>query len=536
MITKVVLKNFRSFRERTIEFADGLNIVVGDNEAGKSTLLEAINLALTRRCNGKLFDTEFSHHFINSEATAQYLRDLRSGSSALPPEVVIEVFLKQTSQTAHLRGENNSLKEDAPGIQLRAQLDAEAFPEEYAALVGEPSSVFGVPTEFYRIDWNGFDGLPVNPRALKIAPATIDASRIRLQSGADYYLQRILTRKLSPKQRAQLKRAYRLLREQFAEDPSIEEINQFLNGSHDGITAKRLTVEMDTSQPNHWESALSPHLDRLPLHLSGSGEQNKLKILLALVRSVEDVDVILIEEPENHLSFSSLNQLIDKIAEKCDGRQVIVTTHSSFVVNKLGLDQLMLLSRDGVGRLANLSADTQNYFKKLAGFDTLRLVLAKKVILVEGPSDELVVQRAYKDRTGKRPIEDGIDVMAVGGLSAKRFLDLALLLKRRTVVVCDNDGDHQIKVDARYKEYSDIESIRIVRSADDSLKTLEPQLIGANALQVMNEVLGKAFKTADELGTWMEDNKSECALRIHDSTRDITMPAYIVEAIDAVTA
>ena len=38
-----------------------------------------------------------------------------------------------------------------------------------------------------------------------------------------------------------------------------------------------------------------------------------------------------------------------------------------------------------------------NYFKKLPGYDTLRLVLAKRVILVEGPSDELVVQRAYRD-------------------------------------------------------------------------------------------------------------------------------------------
>ena len=52
-------------------------------------------------------------------------------------------------------------------------------------------------------------------------------------------------------------------------------------------------------------------------------------------------------------------------------------------------------------------------------------MLAKRVILVEGPSDEVVIQRAYRDAHGGRlPIEDGVDVISVRGLQAKRFLDL----------------------------------------------------------------------------------------------------------------
>jgi putative ATP-dependent endonuclease of OLD family len=50
MISKVVIKNFRRFDVATIEFAKGLNVVIGDNEAGKSTLLEAIYLGLTKSC------------------------------------------------------------------------------------------------------------------------------------------------------------------------------------------------------------------------------------------------------------------------------------------------------------------------------------------------------------------------------------------------------------------------------------------------------------------------------------------------------
>src|SRR5262249_46052501 len=156
----------------------------------------------------------------------------------------------------------------------------------------------------------------------------------------------------------------------------------------------------------------------------GKGEQSTLKIMLALNKGADDSHIILVEEPENHLSFSNLNTVMEKIAARCGGKQVFVTTHSSFVLNKLGLGSLILLTPDGGVRITDLPRDTVDYFKKLAGFDTLRLVLAKQVILVEGPSDELVVQRAYRDtHDGRLPIHDGIDVMSMDSLSAKRFLD-----------------------------------------------------------------------------------------------------------------
>ncbi len=41
-LTKLTVKNFRKFKEKTFEFAEGVNIVQGLNEAGKSTLSEAI--------------------------------------------------------------------------------------------------------------------------------------------------------------------------------------------------------------------------------------------------------------------------------------------------------------------------------------------------------------------------------------------------------------------------------------------------------------------------------------------------------------
>jgi DNA repair exonuclease SbcCD ATPase subunit len=52
VLRKLLIKNYRTFRDFKLEFSSGVNIIVGDNDAGKSTLLEAINLALTFRLHG----------------------------------------------------------------------------------------------------------------------------------------------------------------------------------------------------------------------------------------------------------------------------------------------------------------------------------------------------------------------------------------------------------------------------------------------------------------------------------------------------
>ncbi len=45
-ILSVELQNLRSYRQATVEFAPGVNAILGHNGAGKSTILSAIGLAL----------------------------------------------------------------------------------------------------------------------------------------------------------------------------------------------------------------------------------------------------------------------------------------------------------------------------------------------------------------------------------------------------------------------------------------------------------------------------------------------------------
>jgi hypothetical protein len=117
-----------------------------------------------------------------------------------------------------------------------------------------------------------------------------------------------------------------------------------------------------------WESTLVPHLGDLPFTFVGKGEQASLKILLAPNMRVDGAHIILVEEPENHLAFCRMDILITKILEKCPDRQGLVTTHSSYVRNKFGLEQLVLLTATGGLRLSGLTKDTKDYVQKLPGY------------------------------------------------------------------------------------------------------------------------------------------------------------------------
>jgi len=531
MIKKIFIKNYKIFDVFDFTLNKGLNIVVGDNETGKSTILEAINLALTKRLNGKSIEYELTPYLFNKTCEKVYLDSLRTSHPVAPPEIVIEIYINDNPELASLRGSMNSKKEDCTGVKLQIVFD-EDYKEEYEKLLEKKDNIKLIPSEYYKIQWYSFADNAITLRSLPLNLSYIDATTIRLQSGTDYYLQDIIKNELDAKERVGLNIAYRSLKETFSQHPSIKGINDKLVERKGAITDKDLSISIDIAQKSNWEANLIPHLDELPFQLVGKGEQSALKIMLALERKASDSNIILIEEPENHLSFSSMHTLISKIRDKCEEKQIIITTHSTYVLNKLGLENLVLLYNNKIASLKNLPADTQNYFKKLSGYDTLRLILAKKAILVEGSSDELIVQKAYFIKHGKFPIENGVDVINVRGLSFSRFLDIAKELGQNVSVVTDNDGDYANKVDKKYEPYKKSKNIKIYRSDDNSASTLEPQIVKCNDFGTLNKILDRRFTGLELLLSYMEENKTECALKIFETKENIEFPAYVKQAIE----
>ncbi len=50
LITRLMLQNFKKFPELDLRFSNDRNILVGDNESGKSTILLALDLVLSDSC------------------------------------------------------------------------------------------------------------------------------------------------------------------------------------------------------------------------------------------------------------------------------------------------------------------------------------------------------------------------------------------------------------------------------------------------------------------------------------------------------
>jgi putative ATP-dependent endonuclease of OLD family len=279
------------------------------------------------------------------------------------------------------------------------------------------------------------------------------------------------------------------------------------------------------------------YLDETPFHQIGKGEQCVIKTNLALShQKSQEANLILLEEPENHLSHTKLNELMKSVTERCGDKQVIISTHSSFVANKLGLENLILLNEQQTTRLSDLSIDTYDFFKKLPGYQTLRLLLCRKAVLVEGDSDELIFQRAYMDKNdGKLPIEDGIDVISVK-LTFKRFLEIAVKINKKVAVITDNDSNYEVNITKKYKDYHDIDCIKIFADKRNEFNTLEPQFVDANSSNFENickaiEIDYSNHNDFDKIRDYMIGNKTKWALNIFESETTFEYPQYIKDAV-----
>lgn len=539
LITKVHIKNFKIFKGSfKLELNKGLNILVGDNEAGKSTIIEAIHLVLSGLHNGRYLRNELSQYLFNNEVVADYLESLEEGKTPKPlPEILIEIYL---DSVAEFEGNGNSEKIKASGFSLKIEFD-ENYQKEYEELI-KLEKIKTLPIEYYTVYWESFARNDnITPRRIPIKSALIDSSSNKYQNGSDIYISRIVKEFLESNEIVEVSQAHRKMKETFMDDEAIKKINEKIKVASK-ISDKKVELSVELSSKNAWESSLMTYIEDVPFHYIGKGEQCLIKTMLALGhKKAKEANLILIEEPENHLSYSKLNQLISDIKNDSGEKQILISTHSSFVANKLGLEHLILLNNRATIKLSEVSPDTYRFFEKLAGYDTLRLILCKKAILVEGDSDELVVQKAFMiNNEGKLPIEKGVDIISVG-TSFLRFLEIAEKIGTEVAVVTDNDGDVEA-LNKKYENYLGDNAKPNIKICFDTVEdtgtipdfnynTLEPKLLKANNLETINDVLGKSYRDEDILLKHMRANKTECALKIFETTEELQFPQYILDAI-----
>lgn len=267
-ITKAVVRNYMCFRDFVVELNSDVNIIVGDNEAGKSTLLEAINLALTGRLNGRSVQYQLSPYLFNLSAVEEYLTAVRSGKKEMPPSILIEVYLKNQDDFASLLGTMNSERENVPGVRLSIEFD-DSYAEEYRRYLGNPDKVRTVPIEYYKVSWCSFADSFLTTRSVPVRTALLDVSDSPRSFGTESYILDIIDSILGEQHRVDLSLEFRQLKEQFSLKQAIQSINSYLRQKGQEITDKELSVSVDVSGKTSWEKTLTAYLDNVPFS-SGS--------------------------------------------------------------------------------------------------------------------------------------------------------------------------------------------------------------------------------------------------------------------------
>lgn len=536
-INKLKIINYKLFRDVTLVMNNGVNIFVGENDSGKTTILETLTMALTGKINSGNVASRLNLDWFNAETRKEYKQAIEEGKTPELPTIEIEVYFCTPDDNEiaikKFRGTNNSLHEDTEGVKLEIVFDTQ-YSAAYQQLLSD-KKVKDIPVEYYRVNFRSFANPEYYVQTTAKKVACIDTTKKDYGSVLNRFVAGSINEYLSEEDMTNLRHAYRANRHEFTENLAVKTLNDKLQESH-SFDGKKISLNLRENEIDEWKSDMSISLDGIPLENSGFGTQNMFKSEIFLLQNT-DVDILIIEEPENNLSYTNMSVLISKIS-KSTGKQLFISTHSSFVANKLGLQHLHLVTNRKTVPFKALSKDTYDYFLKLPGYNTLRVLLANHAILVEGPADELIVQRAYIDNYGKQPIEDGIDVVAVDSLAFQRYCELASLIEKHVTVVTDNDENAEA-VRERYKKYGNLVTLCV--ETDNALNTLEPSVLAVNmdSFEDFRSIiyLGNDIKSRDveSIKDFMEKNKTDWSMRVFISDQKIKYPRYILKAIGKAT-
>ena len=526
-LKSIHIEGFKKFRKFDMEFNPKVNILVGENEAGKTTILEAIKLVLNQTY--RFADKSYLEDLFNKDLVKQF-KDNPQEENLPIIRIDLEFSLDKTAKNSErFYGEHNIAKKAAYGISFQCRFDEESWGNTI-----DFSRMQDVPYEFYVLEWRNFNGSPYNPLIKPLHFLPLDTSKLDRNSSFNHYNRTILHSVYEEKELLNKKHIFRSAVVQAFENGEWSptgETRRF------GIDSKKLVLD----------NLISILDDGVSLENHGSGMENLIKTQISLERA-SNIDVVLLEEPENHLSFVNLQKMIDTICQRQENTQLVVATHSSMVATRLDLRNVLWITENQAKSLQKIKADDAKFFIKLARNSFLQMLLAEKVILVEGITEYLLLPEFYHQQYGHSLQQDNIVVISCEGVSYPRYLAIAEAADKCVAVVTDNDADKENsknkleKINDENKSYKrNNKRYRIFTSQDKSQTTWEICLYhtGDNKTvltELINESRRKTIQDEEDYLKYFENNKSEFAYRILSKNliakNMLTVPDYIKEAFE----
>jgi putative ATP-dependent endonuclease of the OLD family len=511
-IQKIKLQNFKRFKSLSIDFDPGINILIGDNESGKSSILSAINLVLSG--SKSKIETIGLESIFNSEVIIDFLKTEKSYTKL--PVLFIEVFFNE-QHNVDLNGKNNSDDKLCDGLKLECSPNDE-LSKEITEILSQPETIF--PFEYYSIKFNTFQGDAFTGYRKYIKHLLIDNSQISSEYAIKEYVKDMYNSYANGVEKNKHQNEYRKHKEGF-KTTVLSELNTRL---------EEYNFSLKNNSKANLETDLTLSEGEISIDNKGKGKQCFIKTEFALNKKEKNLDIVLIEEPENHLSHINMKKLIMKINEASE-KQLFISTHSNMISSRIDLRKSILLNCNSETpiKLQNLPEATAKFFIKAPDNNILDFILSKKVILVEGDAEFILMESFYrKIANSELPLSD-IHILSVDGTSFKRYLDIAKQLNIRTAVVRDNDGDFDTKCVAHFSEYQE-SHIKIFSDADNQRSTFEICVYQDNK-DTCDELFGGARKTLT-VQDYMLNNKADVAYELLDKkSPDLNTPKYIEDAI-----
>lgn len=437
-LEKLKLKNFRKFNELEINFNAGLNVFVGENNAGKTAIIDAIKLIL---------DTN-SAEYNNID-----IDDFYVGENELKISLIFKI---ENDNDGGIFLEYLTYEEDGNSklyLTLTANKDISTRQGFIRKVVKTGKDNNGKELEYELKEL-------LNITYLK----PLRDAENELTSGRNSRLSKILQGYFNYDKNAFFKLPEL---QQF-----IEQIKNFnknlpnninaLKVSHDGdkgfkdkikdnylgkISLNDKEISLRLAESNDDEQIFKNLLKKLDLRYEtngkqGLGYQNLLFMSAEMLLLDKEKDspskIIAIEEPEAHLHPQHQIKFLNFIKSKEDF-QVFITTHSPNLASQVPIESIFYCKNDEVYPIReckiSLNSDNIEFLEKFLDTTKSDLFFAKGLIFVEGISEQLVLPEIAKIMDFKLE-ENGVSTINLGNTSFKRFAN----------IFKDKDGGERIKI------------------------------------------------------------------------------------------